>query len=87
MTDVMGNYPFSPLCHKNSHQMFFEMSQYTQSLIQECVALRRRHRQEMLPSITPSTSNMIKKLKTHKKLLLEGPTSYQRDYVSEKKTW
>ena len=48
-----------------------------------CVPLRTRHRQELPPRITPITSNLINKLKTQKKVLLEKPTAYQRNKVSK----
>ena len=63
--------------------MYSEFGQYTENLIQECVPLRTRHRQEMPPWITPSTSNLINKLKTQKKVLLERPTASRRNNVSK----
>ena len=33
--------------------------------------------------MTPSTSNLINKLKTQKKVLLERPTAYRRNNVSK----
>ena len=79
----MSTRPFSPVCHTNIDNMYSELCQYTENLIQECVPLRTRHRQEMPPWITPSTSNLINKLKTRKKVLLERPTAYLRNSVSK----
>ena len=50
----------------NKDSMYFELTQYTESLKQDCVSLRTRNQQEMLPWITPSKSNLINKLKTQK---------------------
>ena len=79
----MSTRPFSPVCHTNIDNMSSELCQYTGNLIQECVPLRTRHRQEMPPWITPSTSNLINKLKTQNKVLLERPTAYRRNNVSK----
>ena len=71
MIDVFSTRHFSPVCHTNIDNMYSELCQYTENLIQECVPLRTRHRQELPPWITPNTSNLINKLKTQKKVLLE----------------
>ena len=76
MIDIMSTRPFSQVCHTNFDTMYSELCQYTENLIQECVPLRTRHRQETPPWITPSTSNLKNKLKTQKKVLLERPTAY-----------
>ena len=81
--DIMSTRPFSPVCHTNINNMYSELCQYTENLIQECVPLRTRHRQEMPPWKTPSTSNLINKLKTQKKVLLERPTAYRKKTVSK----
>ena len=83
MIDIMSTRPFSPFCHTNIVNMYSELCQYTERLIQECVPLRTRHRQERPPWITPSTSNLTNKLKTQKKVLLERPTAYRRNNVSK----
>ena len=83
MTDIMSNCPFSPVCHTNIDNTFFKLCQYTENLLQECVPLRTRHRQEMPPWITPSLSKLINKLKTPKKMLLEWPTANRKSFVSE----
>ena len=79
----MRTSPFSPVCHTNIDNMYSELCQYTENLIQECVPLRTRHRQEMPPWITPSTSNLINKLKTQKKVLLERPIAHRKNNVSK----
>ena len=78
-----ADYPFSPFCHTNIENMFSELCQNTKNLIQECVPLRMRHGQEIPPWITPSTSDLINKLKTQKKVLLERPTASRRNNVSK----
>ena len=83
MIDVISTRPFSPFCHTNIDNMYSELCQYTENLIQECVPLRTRHGQEIPPWITPSTSDLINKLKTQKKVLLERPTASRRNNVSK----
>ena len=83
MIDIMSTSPFSPVCHTNIDKMNSDLCQYTQILKQECVPLRTRHRKEFPPWITPRTSNLINKLKTQKKVLLERPTEYRRNNVSK----
>ena len=83
MIDVMSTRPFSPVCHTNIDNMYSELCQYTENLIQKCVPLRTRPRQEMPPWVTPSTSNLINKLKTQKKVHLERSTAYRRNNVSK----
>ena len=75
MIDIMSTRPFSPVCHTNIDNMYSELCQYTENSKQECVPLRTRHRQEMPPRIS-------NKLKTQKKVLLERPTAYRRNNVS-----
>ena len=82
MNDIMSRHPFTPVCHTNIDNMYFEFCQYNQSMIEECVPLRTKHRQEMPPWITPSTSNLINKLKTQRKLLVDRPTTYRRNHVA-----
>ena len=79
----MSTRPFSPVCRTNIDNMDSDLCQYNKNLIQEGVPLRMRHRQEMPPWITPSTSNLINKLKTQKKVLLEKLTAYRRYNVSK----
>ena len=79
----MSTRPFSPVCHTNMDNTYSELCQYTENLKQECVPLRTRHRQEMPPWIIPSSSNLINKVKTQKKVLLERPTAYRRNNVSK----
>ena len=81
--DIMSTCPSSPVCHTNIDNMFSVLCQYTENLIQECVPLRTRHRQQMPPWITPSTSNLKNKLKTQKRVLLERLTAYRRNNVSK----
>ena len=83
MIDNMSTRPFSPVCHTSVDNLYSELCQYTENIVQECVPLRTRNRREMPPWITPSTSNLIIKLKTEKKVLLERPpTAYRRINVS-----
>ena len=67
MIDIINTQPFSRFCHTNIDNIFSKLCQYTENLIRECVPLRTRHRHEMPPWITSSTSKLMNKLKTQKK--------------------
>ena len=71
--DIMSIRPFSPICHTNIDNMFSELCQYTETLIQECAPLRRDIDKKCL----------LGELKTQKIVLLERPTAYRRNNVSK----
>ena len=58
-----------------------EMYDFFYKVAQATIPYRTRHRQSLPPWITPSTSNLMKKLNTHRKLVANKPTSYRKNIV------
>ena len=58
-----------------------EMYDFFDKVAQATIPKRTRHRQSLPPWITPSTSNLMKKLNTQCKLVGNKPTSYRKNIV------
>ena len=71
--------PFSPVCHTNINRMCDELSDYLENLVNQHVPRRTRRRQSLPPWITPSTSNIMNKLRTQTRMYKSKPTSYRRN--------
>ena len=56
--------PFSPVCHININRMCEELSGYLKNLVNQHVPRTTNRRQSLPPWITPSTSNIMNKLRT-----------------------
>ena len=69
---------FNPNCFTNIKIMCKDLYEYLDELIVQHVPIRSRQRQSLPPWITPSTSNLINKLKTQKRMLENKPTSYRK---------
>ena len=65
---------FKPVCYTNINNMCEEMYDFFDKVAQATIPKRTRHRQSLPPCITPSTSNLMKKLNTHRKLVANKPT-------------
>lgn len=79
---TMKQNPFVPICFSNIDQMLKQLYEYLENLFESYVPRRTAHRQQLPPWITPSTSNLMKKLATQKRLLETKPTSYRQRTVS-----
>ena len=72
---------FSPVCHTNIKRMYEELYVYLENLVSQHVPRRTRRRQSLPPSITPSTSNIMNKLRTQTRIYKLKPTSYRRNLI------
>ena len=73
------NEPFSPVCHTNINRMCEELYDYLENLVNQHVPRRTRRRQSLPPWVTPSTSNIMNKLRTQTIIYQLKPTSYRRN--------
>ena len=64
---------FKPVCYTNINDMCKEMYDFFNKVAQATIHKRTRHMQSPSPWITPSTSNLIKKLSTQLKLVAKKP--------------
>ena len=81
MNKFLEDNPFPPICHTNVNTMCEELYQYVDKVVETYVPRRTRHRQGLPPWISAFTSNLMKKLKTQKRLLERKPTSYRKAAV------
>ena len=72
---------FNPVCYININNMCKEMYDFFLKVAQATIPKRTRNRRPLPPWITPSTSNLMKKLNTQRKLLANKPTSYRKNIV------
>ena len=72
---------FKPVCYININNRCKEMYDFFDKVAQAIIPKRTMHRQPLPPWITPSTSNLMKKLKTQRKLVANKPTSYRKNIV------
>ena len=73
--------PFSLVCHTNIKRMCEELYDYLENLVYQHVPRRTRRRQSLSPWITPSTSNIVNKLRTQTRIYQLKPTTYQRNLI------
>ena len=81
MNKFLKDNPFQLICHTNVNKMCEEFYQYVDKVVEIYVLRRTRHRQSLPPWISAFTSNLMKKLKTQKRLLERKPTSYRKAAV------
>ena len=72
---------FKPVYYKNINNMCEEMHDFFDKVAQATIPKKTRHRQSLSPWIKPSTSNLMKKLNTQRRLLAKKPTSYRKKIV------
>ena len=72
---------FKPVCYTSINNMCEEMFDFFDKVAQTTIPKRTRHRQSLPPWITPSTSNLMKKLNTQRKLVANKPMSYRKNIV------
>ena len=72
---------FKPVCYTNINNICEEMYDFFDKIAQATIPKRTRHRQSLPPWITPSTSNLMRKLNTQRKLVANKPTSYRKNIV------
>ena len=72
---------FKPVCYTNINNIGEEMYDFFGKVAQATIPKMTRHRQSLPPWITPSTSNLMKKLNTQRKLVANKPTSYRKNVV------
>ena len=74
---------FKPVCYTNINNMCEERYDFFDEVAQLMIPKRTRHRQSLPPWITPSTSNLMKKLDTQRKLVANKPkpASYRKNIV------
>ena len=72
---------FKPMCYTNINNICEEMYDFFDKVAQATIPKRTRHSQSLPPWITPSTSNLMKKLNTQHKLVASKPTSYRKNIV------
>ena len=58
-----------------------ELYDYLENLVNQHVPRRKRRRQSLPPWITPSTSNIMNKLRTQTRTYKVKPTSYRRNLI------
>ena len=73
--------PFSRVCHTNINRMCEELYDYLENLVNQHVPRRTRRRQSLPPWVTPSTSNLMNKLRTQTRIYKLKPTSYRRNLI------
>ena len=81
MKKFLKDSPFQLFCHTNVNTMCEEFYQYVDKVVETYVPRRTRQRQILPPLISAFTSNLMKKLKTQKKLLERKPTTYRKAAV------
>ena len=59
---------FSPVYHTNINRMCEELYDYLENLVNQNVPRRTRRRQSLPPCITPSTLNIMNKLRTQTRI-------------------
>ena len=74
---------FQLFCHTNIKNTCLELHDYFDIFIQKLIPQRTKHRQKISPWIMPSTSNLMKKLKTQRELLNKKPTNYRKLKVTK----
>ena len=74
---------FQPVCHTNINNTCLELHDYFDIFIQKHIPQRTKHRQQLPTWIMPSTSNLMKKLKTQRELLNRKPTNYRKLKVTK----
>ena len=74
---------FKPVCYTNINIMCGEMYDFFDKVAQATIPKSTRQRQSLPPWITPSTSNLMKKLNTQRKLEANKPTSYRKNIVGK----
>ena len=74
---------FKPVCYTNINNKLEEMYDFFDKVAQTTIPKRTRHRQSLPPWITPSTSNLMKKLNTQRKLVANKPASYRKKHCKE----
>ena len=73
--------PFSPVCHTKINRMCEEPYDYLENLVNQHVPRKTRRRQSLPPWVTPSTSNIMNKLRTQTRIYKLKPTSYRRNLI------
>ena len=73
--------PFQSICYTNINKMSKKLTRYLDGIFDLYVPKRTRHRQSLPLWISCSTSILINKLKTQKRLLENKPTSYRKQLV------
>ena len=73
--------PFSPVCHTNINRMCEELYDYLENLVNQHVPRRPRRRQLLPPWVTPSTSNLMNKLRAQTRIYKLKPTRYRRNLI------
>ena len=74
---------FEPVCHTNINSTCLELHDYFDNFIQKHIPQRTKHRQQLPTWIMPSTSNLMKKLKTQRELWNKKPTDYRKLKVTK----
>ena len=74
---------YQPVCHTNINNTCVELHDYFDIFIQKHIPQRTKRRQQLPPSIMPSTSNLMKKLKTQRELLNKKPSNYRKLKVTK----
>ena len=72
---------FKAVCYTNINNMCEEIYNFFDKVAQATIPKRTKHRQSLQPWITPSTSNLMKKLNTQRKLVAYKPASYRKNIV------
>ena len=70
---------FKPVCYTNINNLCEEMYDFFDKVAEAKIPKRTRHRQSLPPWITPSTSNLMKKMNTQRKIVANKPTSYRKN--------
>ena len=84
---MMITKPFEATCYSNVNRMSEEMHHCFGELIEICVPRRtRHHRQSLLPRFSSSTLELLKRLQTNERLLLEEPTLYRKRDVKNQRS-
>ena len=74
---------FKPVCYTNINNMFEEIYDFFDKVAQATIPKRTRHRQSLPPLFKPSTSNLMKKLNTQRKLVSNKSTSYRKNIIKK----
>ena len=80
--ELLEQIDFVPKCYSDINQMC-EMHDFLARIVEAHIPRRTRHRQSILPWITFSTSNLLNKLRTQKRLLLMKPATYRKMQVAK----
>ena len=81
MNNFLKENSFQLICHTNVNKMCEKFYQYVDKVVETYVSRRTRHRQSLPRWISAFTSNLMKRLKTQKRLLERKPTSYRKAAV------